>query len=86
MNKIVAKPVAIAASMLAGVVAGAIFKQVWKLTAGERDTPDATDFDRGWIEILAAAALEGAIFGAVKAGVQRMTASRPEPEEGRQGV
>jgi Protein of unknown function (DUF4235) len=81
VNKIVGKPVAIVSSMLAGVVAGAIFKQAWKLTAGERDTPDATDFDRGWAEILAAAALEGAIFGAVKAGVRRMTASRPGPEE-----
>ncbi len=81
MNKIVAKPVTIGTSMLAGIVAGAVFKRVWKLTAGDRDTPDATDFERGWAEVLVAAAMEGAIFGAVKAGVQRMTASRPETDE-----
>ncbi|MCW2946594.1 MAG: rane protein [Actinoallomurus sp.] len=81
MSKLVSKPVTIVTSMLAGTVAGVIFKQVWKLAAREDDAPDATDFERRWAEVLAAAALEGAIFGAVKAAVRRATASRPDPAE-----
>jgi hypothetical protein len=81
VNKLVAKPVGIVASMLAGAVAGVIFKQVWKLAAGESEAPDAADFDRGWAEILLAAALQGAIFGVVKAGARRATATRPERTE-----
>jgi hypothetical protein len=81
VNKLVSKPVAIVTSMLAGMAAGAIFKQVWRLAAGQDDTPDVTDFERGWAEVLAASALEGAIFGVVKAAVQRATTSRPRPDE-----
>jgi hypothetical protein len=39
--------------------------------AGEDDAPNATDEDRGWTEIIIAAALQGAIFAAVKAAVDR---------------
>jgi hypothetical protein len=81
VNKLVSKPVAIAMSMLAGVVAGAIFKQVWRLAARKEEAPEATDFDHGWAEVLAASALEGAIFGAVKAAVRRVTTPRPKPGE-----
>ena len=80
MNKLVSKPVTIVTSMLAGMVAGAIFKQVWKLAAGQDDAPDATDRNYGWTEVIAAAALEGAIFGAVKAAVQRATTQDDEEE------
>ena len=38
---------------------------------GEDDTPDAKDLDRGWGEIAAAAAVQGAVFGTVKALVDR---------------
>jgi hypothetical protein len=67
-------------------VAGAIFRQVWKVTAGDGEAPNATDEDRGWGEILAAAALQGAIFAVVRAavdrggavGVRRMTGHWPD--------
>lgn len=81
MSKLVSKPLSMAASMLAGLLAGAIFKQVWRLTAGQDEAPDAADFDRRWGEVLAAAALEGAIFATVKAAARRATASRPKPAE-----
>ncbi len=55
----------------AGSVAGVVFKQVWKRVAGDDDAPNATDEDRGWGEVLAAAALQGAIFALVKAAVDR---------------
>jgi hypothetical protein len=58
-------------SVLGGVLAGAIFKQVWKVAFGEDDAPKATDADRSWREILLAATLQGAIFGLVKAAIDR---------------
>ena len=61
-------------SLVAGMLAGAIFKSVWKMAAHEDEAPKATDARRGWREILAAAALQGAIFAVVKAVVDRGTA------------
>lgn len=61
-------------SLVGGMVAGALFKQVWRIAAHEEETPSATDARRGWPEILAAAALEGAIFAVVKATLHRGTA------------
>jgi predicted metal-dependent enzyme (double-stranded beta helix superfamily) len=71
VSKVAYKPVGLLLGIGAGVVAGAIFKQVWKVAAGDDDAPDATDEERGWGEILAAAALQGAIFAVVKAAVDR---------------
>ena len=44
---------------------------MWRVVANEDDAPDAKDRDRGWGEIVAAAAVQGAIFGTVKAVVDR---------------
>jgi len=84
------KSFGLAVSLVGGMVAGAIFKQVWRIAAHEDDTPSATDARRGWPEILAAAALEGAIFAVVKAALHRgtaaathqLTGSRPGEEGG----
>jgi hypothetical protein len=65
------KPLGLAASVAGGLLAGAVFKQVWKLAAGEEEAPEATDSERGWREVVVAAAVQGAIFGAVKALVDR---------------
>ena len=71
MIKLLYKPVGMLVSVLGGVIADAIFKRVWKVAAGEDDAPKATDAQRGWREILLAAALQGAIFGLVKAVIDR---------------
>ena len=71
MMKILYKPLGMAAGVLGGVLASAIFKRVWKLAAGEDEAPKATNADYGWQQILAAAALQGAIFAVVKAAVDR---------------
>jgi predicted metal-dependent enzyme (double-stranded beta helix superfamily) len=71
MNKIAYKPVGLLLGIGAGALAGALFKQAWKLTGHDDDAPNATDEDRGWAEILVAAALQGAIFAVVKAAVDR---------------
>ncbi|WP_030273760.1 DUF4235 domain-containing protein [Streptomyces sp. NRRL B-24484] len=69
--KIAYKPVGLLVGALGGLLAGAVFKQVWKLAGHEDDAPDATDRNRGWGEILLAAALQGAVFSLVKAAVDR---------------
>jgi predicted metal-dependent enzyme (double-stranded beta helix superfamily) len=71
MIKLMYKPFGIIAGVLGGVIAGAIFKQVWKAVTHEEDTPDSTDVQKSWGEVLAAATLQGAIFALVKAAVDR---------------
>jgi hypothetical protein len=71
VGKIAYKPVGLVLGATAGVVSGLVFKQVWKRIGGDEDAPHATDPDRGWSEILLAAALQGAIFAVVKAAVDR---------------
>jgi hypothetical protein len=86
VQKVAYKPVGLLLGIGAGAVAGFVFKEVWKLAAGDDDAPDATDEDRGWGEILAAAALQGAIFAVVRAlvyrggavGVKRLTGDWPD--------
>jgi hypothetical protein len=48
MTKVLYKPVGMLVSVLGGVLAGAIFKQVWKIAFSEDDAPKATDADRSW--------------------------------------
>jgi hypothetical protein len=74
-RKLLYKPVAVIAGAGAGLVAGFVFKKVWRVAAGEQDTPEALDEDRTWTEILLAAALQGAIFAIVKAAVDRGSAT-----------
>jgi hypothetical protein len=71
MAKALYTPVSILFSVLGAVVAGAIFKQIWKRIAGEEESPKALESEYGWAQILPAAALQGAVFALVKAGIQR---------------
>jgi hypothetical protein len=71
MIKLIYKPVSMLVSVLGGILAGAIFKRVWKSAAGEDEAPTAAEAGRGWREVLIAAALQGAIFAVVKAAVDR---------------
>ena len=71
LGKVAYRPVGLLLGMGAGLLAGALFQRVWRVTAGNSDAPDPTDEDRGWGEILAAAALQGAIFAVVRAAVDR---------------
>jgi hypothetical protein len=71
MKKVLYKPLSLAFGVAGGVLASMVFKQVWKVVAGEDDAPEATSEDYGWGEVLVAAALQGAIFAVVKAAVDR---------------
>lgn len=68
---IVYKPLAMGFSVLGGVVAGSLFKRTWKALTGRDEAPEATRRDHDWREVLLAAAIQGALFGLVKAAVDR---------------
>jgi hypothetical protein len=74
-SKVAYKPVGLALGATSGVISGALFKQAWKVFGHDKDAPDATDEQRGWREVLLAATLQGAIFAAVKAAVDRSGAT-----------
>ncbi|TVT36878.1 DUF4235 domain-containing protein [Amycolatopsis rhizosphaerae] len=69
--KLLYKPLSLVVSALGGVLAGAIFKQSWKAISGEAEAPKATSTEHTLREVLLAAALQGAIFGVVKAAFER---------------
>jgi predicted metal-dependent enzyme (double-stranded beta helix superfamily) len=71
VTKTLYKPLSWVVGALGGILAGQVFKQVWKRVAGEEDAPDATDRDYTWRQVIIAAAVQGAIFGAVKAATER---------------
>jgi predicted metal-dependent enzyme (double-stranded beta helix superfamily) len=71
MIKLMYKPFSIIAGVIGGILAGVIFKQIWKLVAHEEDAPESDDVQRGWGEVLVAATVQGAIFALVKAAVDR---------------
>jgi hypothetical protein len=75
MLKLVYKPFGLIVSVLGGVLASALFSRVWAAIAQEDQSPDSTDRDRSWPEILTSAALQGAMFGLVKAAVDRAGAT-----------
>ena len=71
LQKVAYRPVGLLLGLGAGAIAGFVFKEIWKFASGDDDAPNATDEDRGWGEIIAAAALQGAIFATVRALVDR---------------
>ena len=88
MKNLLDRLMSLGLSLVSGVLAGAMFKGVWKLVAREDDAPQATDPQRSWKEILPAAALQGAVFATVKAAVERgaMYGGRKLAGSGRDGL
>jgi hypothetical protein len=74
--KILYRPVGLVSSVLGGLVAGALFKQVWKRASpgDEDDPPTALQTEYPFKEILVAAALQGVIFSVVKTVIDRQGA------------
>jgi Protein of unknown function (DUF4235) len=69
------KPLGLVVSVLGGLVAGSVFKRVWGLVRDEKEAPKATDESKGWGEVVAAATVQGAVFGGVKALIDRAGAT-----------
>jgi hypothetical protein len=73
--KILYKPFGLVASVLGGLLAGALFKRLWRTIADDDEAPSAKDRDRTWREVIAAAAIQGAVFGGIKAIIDRAGAT-----------
>jgi len=74
-SKILYTPLSIATSVAGGLLASAAFNQVWK-RIGDRDEPppDPKDLKHSTAAALSAAALQGLVFGLVRAAVDRVGA------------
>ncbi|UOY03009.1 DUF4235 domain-containing protein [Blastococcus sp. PRF04-17] len=69
--KLAYRPVGLVAGILAGTLSGILFKQVWKAVSNEDDAPSALQSEYSMKEVVLAAALQGAIFAATKAAIDR---------------
>lgn len=74
--KILYRPVGIVSSILGGLVASMLFKQIWKrVSAGDdADPPGPLQSEYPFKEIVLAAVLQGAIYSVVKTVIQRQGA------------
>jgi Protein of unknown function (DUF4235) len=68
--KILFIPFSIAGGLVAGFVGKKLFDGVWGLIE-DQEAPDGSHRDVPWGKLLFAAAMEGAIFRAVKTATQR---------------
>ena len=73
--KLVYKPFGLLVGVAGGLAARALFRRAWATLAHEHEAPEATDRDRSWREVIVAAAIQGAVFGGVKALVDRAGAA-----------
>lgn len=71
LAKIVYQPVGLVGSLAAAGIAGALFKQIWKMIDGEKDAPGALQSEYSVPKVLLAAGLEGMIFAVIKAAIDR---------------
>jgi Protein of unknown function (DUF4235) len=75
MRKLLYKAISMGVGVLGSIVAGAIFKRIWRVAADEDEAPSATNARRSWPEVLIVAALQGAIFAVIEAVLHRGTAT-----------
>lgn len=69
--KLAYKPIGLIGGIVAGTLSGVIFKQIWKHVADEEDAPQALQSEYTMKEVVLAAAIQGAIFAATKAAIER---------------
>lgn len=69
--KVLYTPIGILFGVLGGLVGRTVFGQVWKRISDEDDPPGPRQSEYGWREVIAAAALQGAIFAVIKAAIDR---------------
>ncbi len=70
-SKLMYKPTSLACSILGGLLATAAFNRMWSGLGHAEQAPDPTAMDHDTREVLFGAVLHGAVFGLVKALVDR---------------
>lgn len=82
--KILYRPVGIISSIVGGLIASLLFKQVWKRVGSDdkADAPGPLQSEYGFKEIVLAAVLQGAIYAAVKTVINRQGAKAFERATG----
>ena len=73
-SKAMYQALSVGISVAGGLVAGAIFAQIWKRVGGEEEAPDPKDLTTSTREVFTAAALQGLIMGVVRAAMNRAAA------------
>ncbi|MCB0865166.1 MAG: DUF4235 domain-containing protein [Solirubrobacterales bacterium] len=68
--KFIYKPFAIIVGLLAGILSKKVFEKVWGAIADD-DPRDPDDRDASWAEVIASAAVAGAVVKVVQALVRR---------------
>ena len=72
VSKAMYLPLQIATSVAGGLLAGKVFSEVWqRISPSDQEPPDPKDLDRSGREAITAAALQGLVFGLVRALVDR---------------
>ena len=79
---LVYKPLGFVLGWSSGILAGLAFRKTWMAIRHEEDAPDALDRDRGWGEILLAAAVQGALFAVLRSAADRAGAKVIERQTG----
>ena len=75
VSKILYLPLSTASSIAGGLLAGKIFTEIWqRISPSDQEPPDPKDLDRSGREAVVAAALQGLVFGLVRAAVDRASA------------
>lgn len=80
--KVLYRPLSLLVSTGGALLAGVVFRKVWRLVSGEDETPQPTDRRFSIWEVVAAAAMQGAVAGAVRAAVDRAGAAGYEKATG----
>jgi len=74
-NKVAYESLSLISGVLSGALAGAVFTRIWRAVSDADEAPEPTALDHNIREVLVAGALQGAVFGLVKAAMGRMTAT-----------
>ena len=72
LSKMLYMPLSMATSVGGGLLAGALFTQIWKrIDQPNLEPPDPKDLERSGAKALTAAAIQGLVFGLGRAAVDR---------------
>ncbi|HYP44717.1 MAG TPA: DUF4235 domain-containing protein [Propionibacteriaceae bacterium] len=71
LGKIAYKPVGIGGSLLAASAASAVVRQIWRSLGHQDEAPGPLEAESSLKKVLLAAAIQGVVFGVVRALIER---------------